>query len=211
MDAKPFLLFDFDGVLVDTANLSFQVLPEYFPGITNDEMLSMYDGNGVATVRTFAARHNIADIDACVRSLGLRFTELTKATVLSDEVCALVRDLAERYEMFIVSTAREEGIDAILRRSNMQRHFTKVYGQLAHPSKVEKIKMIFAEHGAAPDRCLFVTDTLGDVKEAREAGVDAVAVTWGFHDRVRLAKGSPWAIVDKLEDIPTSVHNYFSR
>jgi phosphoglycolate phosphatase len=41
-----------------------------------------------------------------------------------------------------------------------------------------------------------VCDTAGDVREAREAGVKTVAVTWGWHPRSRLERALPDVIID---------------
>lgn len=209
--AKPFILFDFDGVLVDTFSHNITVFSEFFPGMSHEEILQLYDGNGVATVVAHMQRIGIDDIDGYIKRIGLRFTELTGDIVMPQSAQRVVQDLRERYEMMIVSTSREEGIEGCLQRSGMSGHFRKVYGQLAHRSKVEKIRMVFAEHGARPDQCLFVTDTLGDILEAHEAGIKTLAVTWGFHGRERLAKGNPWAIVDSPEDINNHVEKYFSQ
>lgn len=58
--------------------------------------------------------------------------------------------------------------------------------------------------------CLLITDTLGDLKEASLAGVNAIGVSWGFHDRRTLAKGNPFRIINKIEELPVIVHEYFA-
>ena len=76
---------------------------------------------------------------------------------------------------------------------------------------LEKIKMVFAEHGTDASRCVFITDTLGDIREAEKMGVGALAVTWGFHEPERLAKGSPFRLVDTPELLPEAIADYFIR
>ena len=44
----------------------------------------------------------------------------------------------------------------------------------------------------------YVCDTVGDIREARDAGIRTVAVTWGWHSRERLAAAHP----DRLIDVP---------
>lgn len=208
---KPFILFDFDGVLVDTFSHNITVFNELLPAMTREEMLDLYDGNGIATAIAYLERMGVDDIEGFIRRIALRFSELSGEVAMTEPARRVVESLSGNYEMMIVSTSREEGIEGCLQRSGMSGYFRKVYGQLAHRSKVEKIRMVFAEHGAAPDQCLFVTDTLGDILEAHEAGIKTLAVTWGFHGRERLAKGNPWAIVDSHKDINNKVENFFSR
>ncbi len=49
-------------------------------------------------------------------------------------------------------------------------------------SKVEKFALITEKYNVNASDTLFITDALGDVKEAEMAGVPTVAVTWGVHD-----------------------------
>ena len=57
------------------------------------------------------------------------------------------------------------------------------------------------EYGVRPGECVFVTDTVGDVREAQELGIRSVAVTWGFHSAERLAEVSPDVVVESVEEL----------
>ena len=57
-----------------------------------------------------------------------------------------------------------------------------------HRSKVAKIQMILKKHGIKPAEAIFITDTLGDMREAIKCGVLSIGVTWGFHEKERLQK-----------------------
>ena len=50
-------------------------------------------------------------------------------------------------------------------------------------NKVEKFKILKEKYGIREEEMLFITDTLGDLRESSEAGVPTVAVTWGAHKR----------------------------
>ncbi len=206
---KPLLLFDFDGVLVDSFDINQQVFNEFYPQMTQDEILSLYDGNGITRLREFQERNGYTDILERQTAFSVRYSELAATKSLSDWAAAMLQQLAERFTLTIVTTSREEGVEACLMRSGARGHVARIYGRNAHDSKVEKIRMAFADHGGVPERSLFVTDTVGDVHEAREAGVHALAVAWGFHPRERLAKGNPWAIVDSPAHLTTMIDTYF--
>jgi phosphoglycolate phosphatase len=49
--------------------------------------------------------------------------------------------------------------------------------------------------------CLFVTDTLGDIKEAHHMMVSTVAVTWGYQSKATLERGVPSYIVDTPQEL----------
>jgi phosphoglycolate phosphatase len=65
--------------------------------------------------------------------------------------------------------------------------------------------MIFKEYGLEPKECAFVTDTLGDLREAKKAKVPTIAVTWGYHGKTRLKKGSPNLMIHDFEDLAEAV------
>lgn len=69
--------------------------------------------------------------------------------------------------------------------------------------------MVFAKYGVNSSNCVFITDTLGDLREASHTGVKAIAVDWGFHSRETLLKGEPFAIIDKPEELESAVSNIF--
>ena len=55
---------------------------------------------------------------------------------------------------------------------------------------------------------IFVTDTLGDVLEAKTAGINTIAVTWGAHDRIYFNNDiheNLKAIVDTIEDLDVTI------
>jgi phosphoglycolate phosphatase len=83
-------------------------------------------------------------------------------------------------------------IGEFLTENGMTSYFDRIMGNAVHKSKEEKIKTVFAEYGTDASECIFVTDTLGDIREATKVNVGAIGVTWGFHERERLAQGKPF-------------------
>jgi phosphoglycolate phosphatase len=82
---------------------------------------------------------------------------------------------------------------------------TEVAGAEDDTSKVRKMTSACARY-PHPGGCCYVGDTVGDIAEAREAGVPSVAVTWGWHPEERLRAAAPDAIAgdpDELERILT--------
>ena len=55
--------------------------------------------------------------------------------------------------------------------------------------------------GVTPDETLMIGDTTHDLDLARNAGVDAVAVTYGAHPAAGLAAMTPLATVHSLEEL----------
>ena len=70
--------------------------------------------------------------------------------------------------------------------------------------------MIFETYGIGADDCVFITDTLGDMREAKEHAVGTIGVSWGFHPHATLEKGIPFRIVDQPSELPDAIQEYFA-
>ncbi len=56
--------------------------------------------------------------------------------------------------------------------------------------------------GVARRNTLMVGDTEYDLQMAVNAGVDAIGVTYGVHDHVRLLKYAPLVCLERITDLP---------
>ena len=58
-----------------------------------------------------------------------------------------------------------------------------------------------SENGVSASEVLYVGDSGVDMQTAKNAGVTACGVTWGFRPRTELEAFSPQFIVDSMEEI----------
>jgi len=65
----------------------------------------------------------------------------------------------------------------------------------------EGLRRILAELGAVPERTLFVGDSDVDMKTARNGGLTACGVTWGFRTREELEAEYPACLTDTPEEL----------
>lgn len=113
----------------------------------------------------------------------------------------VIKELHKDNRMVVISSTISSPIQDYLNKHDLSRYFDKIYGGDVHKSKILKVKMAFAEFNLIAGDCLFITDTLGDMREAAKVGVRSIGVTWGFQRRDTLQKGNPIAIVDSPEEL----------
>ena len=65
--------------------------------------------------------------------------------------------------------------------------------------------MIRDKFNVVLEDAVFITDTLGDVKEAKKLNIKTIAETFGFHNRERLEQGDPYIIVDTWDEIEEEI------
>ncbi len=122
----------------------------------------------------------------------------------------VVLNLSQKFLLFIVSSTNTNPIRAFLKQNNLENCFREIYGNDVHASKVEKIGILLKQYTLDPKDCLFITDTVGDIREARKCNVDSVAVTWGYHSREMLEREKPVAVVDRSEELGDFISKRFS-
>lgn len=206
---RKIVLFDFDGVIVDTFDLSYAIAKKMMPQIypTPNDYRKSFEGNiydhvKIVTTDDFDNHHD--------EWFSQYSPQVVKQPVIEGMRKAL-EDLSKKYLMVIVSSSLDTPIKEYCRNHKIYDLFDEIFGAEIHLSKVEKIKMVFKKYSAKPADCLFITDTLGDIKEAGKTKVKSLAVMWGFHDIITLKKGKPVDFVEKPKDLKKKIDNYFNQ
>lgn len=205
--ARKFILFDFDGVIADSFALSYDVARITHPeaNLTADGYRELFEGNVYEAIKKTipgGARN-----DAYVAEYAPR---VEREVTMVPGMEKVVRQLATSYTMVIISSGASPHIRHFLERHSLEDCFAGVMGGDVHTSKVEKTRMVFEKHKLTSDDCVFITDTLGDIREAKERGVGAIGVSWGWHKHATLEKGIPFRIVDKPTELLDAVSDYFT-
>ncbi|OGC85064.1 hypothetical protein A3F55_02245 [Candidatus Adlerbacteria bacterium RIFCSPHIGHO2_12_FULL_53_18] len=178
------------------------------PHLTEDDYRERFEGN----INEWQASVN-THTDEC--RLDVDFFEhyvpkMEKQVTLVPSMGEVVATLAETYTLVIISSTITLPIERLLEKYNLRKYFTEVMGNDVHKSKVEKIRMVFTKYSVAAQYCVFITDTLGDMREAEKSGIGALGVTWGFHTVETLQRGNPFRLVSDPADIVSAVKEYFS-
>lgn len=192
------VVFDFDGVIDDNYEKHFALSQRQIAGLTREEHRRLFEGNIHAEREKL--KHRTTDFD-----LQRHMSEYKQDRTVEEEVKRTMLGLARRYTLGIITSAKEEGIRAYLEKNGLSDAFSFLYGFETDRSKVKKFLRVKEEYGLGDEELVLVTDTLGDIREARTAGVRSIAVDFGYHERERLEKGKPTAIVSRFSDIPTTI------
>lgn len=206
--AKRFVLFDFDGVIADSFAAAFGTARTYC--VHNDEKTyrKFFEGNIYKTEMISDG----LDHSNCKHDLDWwdTFNSIfAEKGGLFPHMDAVVRQLAESHTLVIVSSSVHRVITAFLETHGLADCFDSIYDAEIDTSKSKKIGMIFEKYGITSDDCIMITDSKGDILEAREQGVESIGVTWGFNAKEVLVSGEPWRIVELPEELPNAVTEFF--
>ncbi len=211
------VIFDLDGTLIDSKrDLANAVNATRrhagMPPLANERVYS-YVGNGAPVLirRVLGPEAGEAEVQEALeyfiefyRDHCLEFTKLY----------AGVRESLDRLhdagvQMGVLTNKPVNISRFIVDGLAVRGHFRAVYGgnsfdhKKPHPIGVETL---MAECGAARDATLMVGDSSVDIQTARNAGVKACGVTYGFQPET-LVEPAPDLLVDRMEDMADWVLN----
>lgn len=200
------VLFDFDGVLVNSEPLHFGALRDTLAreGIAIDEAEYLstylaYDDRGA--IRLALEHHGVSHDRARVEAIALRkaadFAALLPTVPFFPGAKELVRALAEEVPVAIASGALHAEIDAILRAGGIRDAFSAIVGAddvtrgKPHPEPYLTAMAAVRNHqdNLTPADCLVFEDAMPGIAAARAAGMVVVAVTNSYPaERLRAAQ-----------------------
>lgn len=196
-------LFDFDGVLVDSLDVyerRVKLCLEKIgsPIIQNrEDFLELFDDNfyegivkkGIDLLAFMNASRSIPTNDD--------YDQMFPFTPLFPILSELKKDNI----LTVISSNVSRVIHVIFSRHGFNGCFKEILGADFGYSKKEKILHAMNLFQIDKNRTYYVGDTTGDIKEARLAGVKAVAVTWGWHSRERLETTNPDYLIETPDDL----------
>lgn len=206
-------LFDLDGTLLhtlpDLVVITNKALEQEGLPLRSEAEILSYVGNGaLALVRQAAPEGTEEDV---IQRTYQHFCDLYPeyGIVLTcpfdgiEEALGKLKGLDKK--LGILSNKFEGGV------KDVEAHYFPGIFDVAHgereqegiPRKPDPAGLIMCaeELGVSPDRCAYVGDSAGDITAAHNAGMFAIAATWGYQPLEKLKAANPDAFVTKPEDI----------
>ena len=177
------IIFDFDGVILDSVDAKTQAFTELYGhygeavvqkvvkhhesngGISRFEKISHYHSNYLGKELSEVEVDNIAD----------QFSQLVLDKVLSSPYVPGAEAFIKKntkYDLFISTGTPQGEIEYILQELNIREYFKNVYG--SPTSKDLHIKKILADTSLLPNEFIFVGDSMIDYYAARTNSVTFV-------------------------------------
>jgi beta-phosphoglucomutase-like phosphatase (HAD superfamily) len=202
------VIFDLDGVIVDSEPLHEQAFRDIFEEMGYRETHAVdfadyYGRSDEALWRDFIARHRPPQPFAeLVDRKRRRFIELLKADQpVFDGLPELVEKLARHYPLAIASGSPHPVIDEVLAMRGLHRFFpiTVSVTDVPNPKPAPDVFLRAAERlGVAAGACCVIEDSAHGVTAARAGGMRVIAIT---HSLAPEALAHAHCVVDTFEEI----------
>ncbi len=196
------LIFDYDGVLID----SFDIFMKYFlescrkfnfDKVKNrEDFLKIFNGNMYENMfKMGLSKEEILRIVLNVKKELLKNQEKIK---LFDGIKETLNSISKDNTLIVVTSNDTEVVDKYFKLKGINV-FDEIIGSDKEPSKIKKIEYIKSQYSG--NNYYYFGDTKGDIIEGKKAGVKTVAASWGWHSKKELIEENPDYILDKPEDI----------
>ena len=175
------IIFDFDGVLVESNDEKTEAFKELFSLYPEHERAMLdYHIRWFSTSRMDKFRYFVYEMMArpgdenSVADMAEKFSSLVVKRVIScPEVpgaSELLAEFSQRVPLYISSATPQDELRNIVRCRGFGSYFRAVYGYPPIP-KTEAIESVLSKENALPQEVLFIGDSVSDYHFAKETGI----------------------------------------
>lgn len=203
------IVFDWDGTLYDSTALIVRCIQaackDLGVAVPNDRDASFVIGLALIDALRVAAPGLAEDRypELARRYRHHYFNDVHEVTLFSG-VPALLDALKARHHWLAVATGKSRtGLDEALHLSGLRSRFdaTRTADETASKPHPQMLLELMREVAVEPERTLMIGDTTHDLLLARNAGADAVAVTYGAHPHEDLHPLNPVHAARSVADL----------
>jgi len=208
------LIFDFDGVLVESNEIRFDGFRLLFKNYPQDqvERLVLYAKINGGLSRYEKIKYFFKQIrnepirDDNVQLLAKQYSELVKQKVIDAEPVKgsleFLSNHKNNYDFAVVSGSDQEELRDVCKAREIDHFFLEILGSPA--SKESNIALLLTKMGWGRKSCLFIGDSINDFDAARANGIDFIGrnsnlINWGLMGNL--------TVVDDLSELEGYLKN----
>lgn len=210
------IVFDWDGTLMDSAAAIVRSIQAACRDLGLPEPSEARARHVIGLGLTDALQYAVPELlperyPQLVERYRHHYLSRDHELVLFEGVEALLGDLAADGCILAVATGKSRvGLDRALAHSGLHAHFhsSRCADECFSKPHPQMLEQLMAEFGVAPDKTLMIGDTSHDLQMASNAGVGALAVTYGAHTHEHLAEHGPLACLPTVSELSAWLKAY---
>lgn len=206
----PTIVFDFDGTLADTLDLSFSIINQ----LAVEYRFRPLCYSQLDDLKKMHAREILHLLQipwyklpfVLMAAKRRQTSELLKLSV-SIELTELLQELAQHCRLGILTSNSQHNVQKFLLKNKITC-FDFIQGNASLLNKSKSLRRLLKTQGLHPQRTIYIGDEVRDIEAARACNMAAIAVSWGYNHSHTLAAAQPDAVVQTLQQLRTSLHNF---
>jgi phosphoglycolate phosphatase len=211
------VLLDLDGTLTDSGEGITRCIAHALTRLGREAppiaQLTRYVGPPLAgTFRSLLETEDEALVHRALTLYRERFTTIgiLENRVYPDIPAGLAALQAMGHRLWIATTKPEPFARRVVEQFGLTSHFAGVYGSDLNGERAEKgdlIRHLLRAEGIAPDEAVMVGDREHDILGARQNGLRAIGIAWGYGSREELVAAGPDAIAGTVEELVAAIRD----
>ena len=208
--ARELIIFDWDGTLMDSTARIVDCMQAAARDLALDSLpdTAVRQIIGLGLPQAIASLYpalSPADVERMRASYATHFVAAERVpNPLFDGVEGMITGLRDSGMLLAVATGKSrQGLTRVWDSTGHGRwfHASRCADETRSKPHPDMVHELLAEFSVTPDAALVVGDTTHDLVMAANAGVDAIGVTWGAHEKAQLAGASPLALVEGIDEL----------
>jgi len=215
---KRLIIFDVDGTLVDSENDVFLGINHVLTTnvgieVSREEFRKMA---GLTLEQTFEGllpedkKELSKDFTAQYRQYYIDERHCLDTTKLFEGVADIIDSFKKQgFILAVASSKAKRALDPILEHLGLAEQFDLILAtgatNVKHKPDPEIIYNILEELNVAPNDAVMVGDTRADILAGKNAGIDTIAITYGYEEREKLIASEPTYMIDEFYEIGTLI------
>lgn len=205
---KNVLIFDYDGVIVDSLEIFMKNFIEAcriegFQNIASKkEFLKLFEKNMYESM--FEIGMSKKQILRIVNFMKDRLIENQNKLNLFPGIKETIQSLSKENILVIVTSNESSVVENFLKSKQIYK-FNKIMGSENEASKIAKIEKIKTDFKLK--NYYYVGDTVGDIIEGKQAKVKTIGVSWGWHPEIKLKEARPDFLINIPNDLVKILNN----
>jgi len=199
------VLFDFDGVIINSRNVQEKALETAYREILGEGKIP-YEGFFLLSGQSLENIFNALGLPQEMVEIYQRYSRNNIDRIkIHDGITAVLKYLKENHLFCALCTGKERiRTIEILKYLDLEKYFDIVVcsDDVSVPKPdPESIMHIMKELKVSNDNCIMIGDGINDVRCAHKAGVSSIAVTWGEVEEKFLKLENPTWMVHTIEEL----------
>lgn len=203
------LVFDWDGTLMDSttaiAGCIQAAASDLGLPVPDHATASYVIGLGLKDALAHAVPQlPEADYQRMIDRYRYHFLARDTEVPLFAGTASMLAELAGRGHVLAVATGKStKGLERALQATGIGQYFaaTRCADQCSPKPAPDMLNELMEEFALAPEATLMIGDTSHDLQMAANAGVSAIAVSYGAHPRESLTQCNPLACVETMSEL----------
>ena len=199
-----FILFDFDGTLIDAYQEAINVCNE----LAQEFGFTQISDAERETIRHSSMKEIISNrkipwykVPQLVYHAKKRMAQKIDIMGPIDGIIPVIRTLKEQgYRLGIITTNRVSSVERFLKNNDLEL-FDVIYGDAKLFGKHKSIKRFLKKHTLPREAVVYVGDEVRDIEAARTVGIKIISASWGFNSHEKLLASQPTNIIKTPEEL----------